>query len=176
MHLIQSTSFYLKDMQFAAPVSPEIKKFGCQNWGQTGDCRNFINASSVMMPALQLVLGYSRLRKWLVVADIQGMIPCQIFQIDLCENHVPNQFQSAICCMHACMHMVVIASLVGSCSKPTKASLADVASLGDAWLAPAIGRGLIQPIPDAESYRWWVRTPFLATFRKSIVKTTGNPN
>lgn len=32
-------------------------------------------------------------------------------------------------------------------------STADVVSLGDAWLGPAIRRGLIQPIPNATSYR-----------------------
>lgn len=34
------------------------------------------------------------------------------------------------------------------------AGLADVATLGDAWLGPAIARGLVQSIPGAETYRW----------------------
>ncbi len=29
-------------------------------------------------------------------------------------------------------------------------------TLGDVWLGPAIRAGLIQPIPEAESNRWWV--------------------
>jgi hypothetical protein len=33
------------------------------------------------------------------------------------------------------------------------ASAADVVTLGDSWLAPAIQRGLIQPISNAEAYR-----------------------
>lgn len=39
------------------------------------------------------------------------------------------------------------------------AGAADVITLGDAWLAPAIHGGLIQPLPGAETYRWvgrWV--------------------
>lgn len=34
------------------------------------------------------------------------------------------------------------------------AGAADVITLGDAWLAPAIHGGLIQPLPGAETYRW----------------------
>jgi hypothetical protein len=34
------------------------------------------------------------------------------------------------------------------------AGAADVITLGDAWLAPAIHAGLIQPLPGAETYRW----------------------
>ena len=34
---------------------------------------------------------------------------------------------------------------------------ADAATLGDAWLAPAIQKGLIQPIPGAHGSAWWVR-------------------
>jgi hypothetical protein len=34
------------------------------------------------------------------------------------------------------------------------AGAADVVTLGDAWLGPAIKQGLIQPIPSAETYRW----------------------
>lgn len=37
------------------------------------------------------------------------------------------------------------------------AALADVATLGDAWMAPAIRQGLIRPIPGAERQRWWQR-------------------
>lgn len=32
----------------------------------------------------------------------------------------------------------------------------DAVTLGDAWLQRAISEGLIQPIPDARQYRWWV--------------------
>ncbi|KAI8466668.1 MAG: hypothetical protein J3K34DRAFT_379213, partial [Monoraphidium minutum] len=39
------------------------------------------------------------------------------------------------------------------------AGAADVVTLGDAWLAPAIREGLLQPIPSAETYRWWRRLP-----------------
>jgi len=35
------------------------------------------------------------------------------------------------------------------------AGVADVTTLGDVYLAPAIREGLIQPIPNAESSRWW---------------------
>lgn len=43
------------------------------------------------------------------------------------------------------------------CSKKNSAARADAVVLGDAWLAPAIRAGLIQPIPKPESSRWWVR-------------------
>jgi spermidine/putrescine-binding protein len=36
---------------------------------------------------------------------------------------------------------------------------ADIVTLGDAWLGPAIQQQLIQPIPSAETYRWWRRLP-----------------
>jgi len=39
------------------------------------------------------------------------------------------------------------------------AAHADVVTLGDAWLAPAIKAGKLQPIPNAEHYRWWKRLP-----------------
>ncbi|GBF91197.1 hypothetical protein Rsub_04866 [Raphidocelis subcapitata] len=39
------------------------------------------------------------------------------------------------------------------------AGAADVVTLGDAWLGPAAAKGLIQPIPSAETYRWWRRLP-----------------
>uniref|UniRef100_A0A7S0RPJ7 Uncharacterized protein n=1 Tax=Chlamydomonas leiostraca TaxID=1034604 RepID=A0A7S0RPJ7_9CHLO len=35
------------------------------------------------------------------------------------------------------------------------AGAADVATLGDAWLGPAIKEGLLQPIPKARTQRWW---------------------
>ena len=37
--------------------------------------------------------------------------------------------------------------------KPTSV---DAVTLGDAWLQRAIAEGLIQPIPGARQYRWWV--------------------
>lgn len=43
------------------------------------------------------------------------------------------------------------------CSKRNSAAKADAVTLGDAWLAPAISRGLIQPIPDPADSAWWVR-------------------
>ena len=41
--------------------------------------------------------------------------------------------------------------------KKKSAALADAATLGDAWLAPAIQQGALQPIPTPERWRWWVR-------------------
>lgn len=38
-----------------------------------------------------------------------------------------------------------------------KVAGADVVSLGDAWLESAIRSGLLQPIPEAQRYRWWNR-------------------
>ena len=35
------------------------------------------------------------------------------------------------------------------------AALADVVTLGDSWLAPAIRNGLIQPLPNADHSRWF---------------------
>jgi hypothetical protein len=35
------------------------------------------------------------------------------------------------------------------------AGIADVVTLGDSWLAPAIWRRLVQPIASAETYHWW---------------------
>lgn len=32
----------------------------------------------------------------------------------------------------------------------------DAVTLGDAWLQGAIAEGLLQPIPNAREYRWWV--------------------
>ncbi|KAG1669301.1 hypothetical protein FOA52_014862 [Chlamydomonas sp. UWO 241] len=43
-------------------------------------------------------------------------------------------------------------------SDPTgkqSAGAADVVTLGDAWLGPAIARRLVSPIPNAEHSRWW---------------------
>ncbi|CAL8462508.1 g2041 [Coccomyxa elongata] len=48
---------------------------------------------------------------------------------------------------------------LGQPSKKNSAARADAVSLGDAWLGPAIRAGLIQPIPDAESSRWWGNLP-----------------
>ncbi|KAL6747850.1 hypothetical protein V8C86DRAFT_2896496 [Haematococcus lacustris] len=36
---------------------------------------------------------------------------------------------------------------------------ADCVSLGDTWLAPAIQRRLLQPLPHPEQYRWWRLLP-----------------
>jgi len=36
------------------------------------------------------------------------------------------------------------------------AGTADAVSLGDEWLGPAIATGRLQPVPDAETARWWV--------------------
>jgi hypothetical protein len=41
--------------------------------------------------------------------------------------------------------------------KKKSAALADAVTLGDAWLAPAIQQGALQPIPTPERWRWWVR-------------------
>ena len=43
-------------------------------------------------------------------------------------------------------------------SKGKDACTADAVTLGDAWLAPAIQQGLLQPIPAAKTSRWWVRS------------------
>lgn len=46
------------------------------------------------------------------------------------------------------------------CRKKQSAARADAVTLGDAWLAPAIRAGLLQPIPDAQNSTWWVsRSP-----------------
>ncbi|KAK9843320.1 hypothetical protein WJX74_010303 [Apatococcus lobatus] len=39
--------------------------------------------------------------------------------------------------------------------KKNSAATADAVTLGDAWLGPAIARGLLQPIPEAKVARWW---------------------
>lgn len=41
----------------------------------------------------------------------------------------------------------------------SSAGVADVVTLGDTWLGPAIQRGLVRPIPGAESSRWWGALP-----------------
>lgn len=40
--------------------------------------------------------------------------------------------------------------------KKNSAATADAVTMGDAWLGPAIARGLLQPIPEADVARWWV--------------------
>ena len=37
-----------------------------------------------------------------------------------------------------------------------KPTTVDAVTLGDAWLTAAISQNLIQPIPDAAQYRYWV--------------------
>jgi hypothetical protein len=54
------------------------------------------------------------------------------------------------------------------CSKKNSAAKADAVTLGDAWLAPAIQAGLIQPIPAALESRWWVSVPFLLPLPVSL--------
>lgn len=44
-------------------------------------------------------------------------------------------------------------------SNKRSAGLADVATLGDSWLAAAVQRRLVQPIPGAERYRWFRMLP-----------------
>ncbi|KAG2428034.1 hypothetical protein HXX76_012019 [Chlamydomonas incerta] len=39
------------------------------------------------------------------------------------------------------------------------AGIADVVTLGDAWLGPAVARRLVQPIAGADSCRWWRMLP-----------------
>lgn len=41
--------------------------------------------------------------------------------------------------------------------KRKSAAAADAVTLGDAWLAPAIQQGALQPVPTPERWRWWVR-------------------
>ncbi|MEW5310112.1 MAG: hypothetical protein WDW38_001941 [Sanguina aurantia] len=38
-------------------------------------------------------------------------------------------------------------------------AVADVVSLGDTWLSPAIRQGLIQPLRNAHTYRWYKQMP-----------------
>lgn len=44
---------------------------------------------------------------------------------------------------------------LGQNGKKKSASRADVATLGDSWLGPAIRAGFLQPLQDVDSYRWW---------------------
>lgn len=47
--------------------------------------------------------------------------------------------------------------MLSSCRQKKKsAGTADAVTLGDAWLAPAIQAGALQPIVDPERWRWWV--------------------
>ena len=41
-------------------------------------------------------------------------------------------------------------------SKSAQPTTVDVVTLGDVWLDRGIREGLLQPIPDAKQYRWWV--------------------
>jgi hypothetical protein len=60
-------------------------------------------------------------------------------------------------------HSQLYGQLVYSCCRLLRvlmfAGIADVVTLGDSWLAPAIRRRLVQPITSAETYRWWQRLP-----------------
>lgn len=42
------------------------------------------------------------------------------------------------------------------CRKKKSASTADVVTIGDSWLGPAIKAGYLQPLQDVDSFRWWV--------------------
>ncbi len=48
---------------------------------------------------------------------------------------------------HYCLHC---------CRKKKSASRADVVTVGDSWLGPAIKAGYLQPLQDVDSFRWWV--------------------
>jgi hypothetical protein len=51
---------------------------------------------------------------------------------------------------------VQLIDIYNDLSQPAKkgsAAVADVVSLGDAWLGPAIKNGLIHPIPSGDTYR-----------------------
>uniref|UniRef100_A0A383VEJ6 Uncharacterized protein n=1 Tax=Tetradesmus obliquus TaxID=3088 RepID=A0A383VEJ6_TETOB len=48
---------------------------------------------------------------------------------------------------------------LGNPGAKRSAGIADVVTLGDSWLTPAIQRRLIHPISSAETYRWWQRLP-----------------
>lgn len=39
------------------------------------------------------------------------------------------------------------------------AGLADLVTLGDSWLGPAVQRGLVQPLPSATTSRWYRLLP-----------------
>ena len=41
-------------------------------------------------------------------------------------------------------------------SRSAQPTNVDVVTLGDVWLDRGIREGLLQPIPDAKQYRWWV--------------------
>lgn len=43
---------------------------------------------------------------------------------------------------------------LGNPGAKRSAGVADVVTLGDGWLGPAIRRRLVQPIPSAETYRY----------------------
>jgi len=47
------------------------------------------------------------------------------------------------------------ASTLAPTSSSATAWTADAAVLGDAWLGPAVTRGLVRPIPRARQSRWW---------------------
>ncbi|DBA66493.1 TPA: hypothetical protein ACH3X2_002464 [Trebouxia sp. C0005] len=45
---------------------------------------------------------------------------------------------------------------LGQPVKKKTASRADVVTIGDSWLGPAIKAGYLQPLQDVDSFRWWV--------------------
>ncbi|KAG2487410.1 hypothetical protein HYH03_013979 [Edaphochlamys debaryana] len=56
--------------------------------------------------------------------------------------------------------------------------IADAVTLGDAWLAPAVARGLVQPLRGAEGYRWWRLLPerMRQLVRRNPVTGLADPN
>lgn len=55
-----------------------------------------------------------------------------------------------------------------------KPSTADAVTLGDTWLQRAIAEGLIQPIPNARQYRWWVSTAETCMCREALMRCTSH--
>lgn len=53
----------------------------------------------------------------------------------------------------------IYGELLSGAGGAKSAAGADLVTVGDAWLAPAIRAGALQPLRDHERWRWWVGAP-----------------
>ena len=87
----------------------------------------------------------------------QALHAIELFLHTECVNHIPV---ADLCPSYTIYNACVPLRVCLWCRKKQSAARADAVTLGDAWLAPAIKAGLLQPIPDAQNSTWWVsRSP-----------------
>lgn len=97
-------------------------------------------------------------------ADLEVFQFCVYLSVVALRGSVPNQWvedfkqalgEYGILKLQQKGQLQDIYKELGQPMKKKSASRADVVTVGDSWLGPAIKAGYLQPLQDVDSFRWW---------------------